>query len=392
MSEGEGSDRVDRWTAKRRLALVLSIVKGETSAAEAAREHGLTVAEIEGWKEQFLLGAEKALRSKPKDEEALPRSGLDGSGAIPVLSFDRVLQSRIAGCAVYLLTLPVLVLIGAIFGAAGGYGLARIFPKAQLEAPLMLGLGGLGSLLAVGYVLRDFRRQFGTRIQVHEDRLEVVSGGEPQVFPFRELEWIRGTGLGYLSRLKGTPLPQAHAVRLKGRDGRVLLLRLEEWPLVDLARALLDRAVPVMADQMSARMAAGETLQFRPSISLALGFLVLGLLGVGLGIFGLIAAWERYRKEGRFEYPRLLVFLSLMGAGALVGFWRSRGGIELGPTGVGRPGSGSPYPWDRIRQLHELPDALSVEIEGGPTLSVGMMARNYDVCLELLRRRLGTRS
>jgi hypothetical protein len=38
---------VRRWTARRRLALVLSIVKGETSAAEAARKHGLTVAELE---------------------------------------------------------------------------------------------------------------------------------------------------------------------------------------------------------------------------------------------------------------------------------------------------------------------------------------------------------
>jgi transposase-like protein len=67
----DGADRVERWTSKRRMALVLSIVKGETSAAEAARKHGLTIAEIEGWKDQFLLGGENALRSKPKDEEAL---------------------------------------------------------------------------------------------------------------------------------------------------------------------------------------------------------------------------------------------------------------------------------------------------------------------------------
>jgi hypothetical protein len=42
---------VQRWTAKRRVALVLSIVRGETSVAEAARKHGLTVAEIEEWQE-----------------------------------------------------------------------------------------------------------------------------------------------------------------------------------------------------------------------------------------------------------------------------------------------------------------------------------------------------
>jgi transposase-like protein len=64
-------EAVQRWTAKRRASLVLSILKGETSAQEAARKHGLRVAEIEEWKDRYLLAAENALRSKPRDEEAL---------------------------------------------------------------------------------------------------------------------------------------------------------------------------------------------------------------------------------------------------------------------------------------------------------------------------------
>ena len=63
-------DEVQRWTAKRKAAVVLSIVKGETSAAEAARKHGLTIAEIERWKEQFFAAGENALRARPRDEEA----------------------------------------------------------------------------------------------------------------------------------------------------------------------------------------------------------------------------------------------------------------------------------------------------------------------------------
>lgn len=39
--------------------------------AEPARTHGLTVAEVEDWREKFLLGVENALRTRPKDEEAL---------------------------------------------------------------------------------------------------------------------------------------------------------------------------------------------------------------------------------------------------------------------------------------------------------------------------------
>jgi len=67
----ESADPIERWTAKRRMTLVVSILKGEVSVAEAARKHGLTVAEVEDWREKFLLGAENALRGRPRDEEAL---------------------------------------------------------------------------------------------------------------------------------------------------------------------------------------------------------------------------------------------------------------------------------------------------------------------------------
>ena len=62
---------VKRWTAKRRVALVLEILRGDTTPSEAARKHGLTVGEVEDWRDRFLSGAENALRSKPLDDEAL---------------------------------------------------------------------------------------------------------------------------------------------------------------------------------------------------------------------------------------------------------------------------------------------------------------------------------
>ena len=70
MADEQHSEGIQRWTAKRRAALVLSLLRGETTAADAARRHGLKVAEVE-WRERFLLGAEKALRARPKQEEAL---------------------------------------------------------------------------------------------------------------------------------------------------------------------------------------------------------------------------------------------------------------------------------------------------------------------------------
>ena len=68
--------QVQRWTAKRRSALVLSILRGETSAQEAARKHGLMMAELEDWQERFLSGAENSLRAKPRDDEALKEEEL----------------------------------------------------------------------------------------------------------------------------------------------------------------------------------------------------------------------------------------------------------------------------------------------------------------------------
>ncbi len=70
MTDGELAEAPQRWTAKRRMALVLSLLRGETSPPEVARKHGLTVAQVEEWQEAFLAGAENALRARPRDEDA----------------------------------------------------------------------------------------------------------------------------------------------------------------------------------------------------------------------------------------------------------------------------------------------------------------------------------
>ncbi len=75
--EEQRPEEVRRWTAKRRAALVISLLKGETSVAEAARRHGLKIAEVEEWRDRFLLGAENALRARPKEVEALREEELN---------------------------------------------------------------------------------------------------------------------------------------------------------------------------------------------------------------------------------------------------------------------------------------------------------------------------
>lgn len=65
-SDSTGND-VQRWTAKRKAAVVLEMIKGHTTAAELARRHDLTVGEIERWRDDFITQGTEGLRSHPRD-------------------------------------------------------------------------------------------------------------------------------------------------------------------------------------------------------------------------------------------------------------------------------------------------------------------------------------
>lgn len=71
MSEQED---IKRWTARRKAAVVLDIIKGKTTATEVARSHDLTVGEVEQWLEDFTSMGTEALRSHPRDAEALHKA------------------------------------------------------------------------------------------------------------------------------------------------------------------------------------------------------------------------------------------------------------------------------------------------------------------------------
>ena len=58
-------EEIKRWTARRKAALVLEIIQGKTTVAEASRSFDLTPSEIEEWVEEGKRGMENALRTKP---------------------------------------------------------------------------------------------------------------------------------------------------------------------------------------------------------------------------------------------------------------------------------------------------------------------------------------
>jgi len=60
-------EEIKRWTAKRKAALVMEIIQGKTTVAEAALAFDLPPSEIEEWVDEAKRGMENALRAKPLD-------------------------------------------------------------------------------------------------------------------------------------------------------------------------------------------------------------------------------------------------------------------------------------------------------------------------------------
>jgi transposase len=65
-----------------KLKIVLSVLSGESSQAEAARRHGISETSIGKWKEQFLAGGREALEhgqraGKPTGREARMAEEID---------------------------------------------------------------------------------------------------------------------------------------------------------------------------------------------------------------------------------------------------------------------------------------------------------------------------
>jgi len=60
-----------RWTAKRKVELLLQLIRGETKLVDACRQHDLKQSEVEGWMETFVQGGERSLKARSEDEQAV---------------------------------------------------------------------------------------------------------------------------------------------------------------------------------------------------------------------------------------------------------------------------------------------------------------------------------
>ena len=60
LNEGQGC------AAKKKTAVVLELLKGNTTAAEIAKNHHLTVPQVQDWVQRFIAGGERQLHAEPR--------------------------------------------------------------------------------------------------------------------------------------------------------------------------------------------------------------------------------------------------------------------------------------------------------------------------------------
>jgi transposase-like protein len=67
-------ETIERWTAQRKAAIILDVLKGQISVPEAARKYGFTQGEYRKWADEFMRGGIDALKVNRKGLEAEHRS------------------------------------------------------------------------------------------------------------------------------------------------------------------------------------------------------------------------------------------------------------------------------------------------------------------------------
>lgn len=58
-----------RWTAKRKVELLMQLIRGDRTLVDVCREADLKQSEVEGWMETFIRAGERGLKANAADEQ-----------------------------------------------------------------------------------------------------------------------------------------------------------------------------------------------------------------------------------------------------------------------------------------------------------------------------------
>lgn len=66
------SEKFERWTAQRKAAIVLDVLKGKISVPEAARKYGFTQGEFREWTEGYHRAGVRRIEGQSQGYQAIP--------------------------------------------------------------------------------------------------------------------------------------------------------------------------------------------------------------------------------------------------------------------------------------------------------------------------------
>ena len=67
-------EKFERWTAQRKVTIILEVLKGQISMPEASRRYGFTQGEYRKWADEFMRGGVDALKVNRKGLDAEHRA------------------------------------------------------------------------------------------------------------------------------------------------------------------------------------------------------------------------------------------------------------------------------------------------------------------------------
>jgi hypothetical protein len=78
-----------RWTAKRKVELLLQLIKDEQTLVDVCREHDLQQSEVEVWMETFVTAGERGLKARSEDEQAAHEREVRSASGCRIAGSDR---------------------------------------------------------------------------------------------------------------------------------------------------------------------------------------------------------------------------------------------------------------------------------------------------------------
>ncbi len=289
------------------------------------------------------------------------------------IEFRRIGRASGFKLIVYVLIVPAAALLFAILVVSGlVLGIQEERLPGGLAACLLF--PALFLLLVASVLLfaaRDFRWRFPDFFALDGGRVEWGRGARRLVVEAAEIAALR-------------VVPPECALRAV--DGRGFNLRSEEWPVVEIRAALLDRFLPGMVERALGRMAAGETVRYgtprRVTILALFSAVVVGLSGL---------LWLRVAFGGSEIHPRAALGAFMMlsfAAGLFRTFLRVAGHeVRLDANGLVLPGffRTARLGWKEVEGFEEDKEGVRIDRLAGGSVRVERALTNYPVILALIR-------